>query len=911
MHKYLITIFTLIICISAVIVFIFKSEETYYPAGHIFKALPKESPLFIQLNNINLLDADQLHEYPILSGFQQKTNNSIIKSIECINALIKNSLKFNALVRNTKLILSVNIKGKSNIAALYLLRMQNNYEKKIIRNAFKELPHIATPFSERMYNKTKIITFTFNNLSLHYTFCKGIFLLSEHSFLLEESIRQLNLQETIYDNVHFQKAYKSANANADMHIFINHAYFPLLASTIVHPSYKALVKNCTDYGNWSELDLEIRKNEVLLSGFTLANDTHYLSLYAEQQPVKAKIVAYAPVNSAMVTIHTFSDIALFLDKQRAYLKRNNLLYQQAYDLKKIQTEIKLDFLQLIKDIQPTEIAQVNLKVDKTFTTNFIMLNQSSSQAENELLQMLKIYTTNKEINIEDFQTQYPIDKEKIFTIYKNPYPHFPELIFGKIYASATAKYFSRWGNALIFAPTVDALKAHLHQLVLNETLSTDINFQHFMGNLDAKFNLFFYLNISKALPLAPVLLDNPLQTDIEKEKSHINKFYALSWQMIEENQSFYNNIYLHFNPAIKENTATVWQHKLDAPLAFKPCIVTNHKDKDNKEIIFQDTNNNLYLMNKEGRLLWKIKIADQLLSSIYQIDYYKNGKLQYLFNTKEKIYLIDRNGNNVDRFPIVLRSPATNGMAVFDYDTKRNYRYFVACKNLKVYAYNREGNLVTGWKFGKTESEVKNPIQHFKVNNKDYIVFSDKMKTYILNRRGYTRIPSDVRFEHSHNPLFLDAMNVSPRIMATDVRGEIHAFYLNGKHTTHKVQSFSANHFFTVFDIDANGKNDYIFADKTMLYAFHSQGKLLFKKKFNSSIIYPLNTYVFSSTNRSIGLVLEEGKIVLINKDGAMHKNFPMKGNSPFSIGLVDASNAFHLFVGSKDGSMYNYPVKR
>ena len=41
----------------------------------------------------------------------------------------------------------------------------------------------------------------------------------------------------------------------------------------------------------------------------------------------------------------------------------------------------------------------------------------------------------------------------------------------------------------------------------------------------------------------------------------------------------------------------------------------------------------------------------------------------------------DRNGENVQGFPITLNSKITNGLMVVDYDSTRDYRYFVACED--------------------------------------------------------------------------------------------------------------------------------------------------------------------------------------------------------------------------------------
>ena len=109
------------------------------------------------------------------------------------------------------------------------------------------------------------------------------------------------------------------------------------------------------------------------------------------------------------------------------------------------------------------------------------------------------------------------------------------------------------------------------------------------------------------------------------------------------------------------------------------------------------------LINSTGRVLWKQPVDGPIMGEVYQVDFYKNGKLQYLFNTAGKIHLIDRNGNYVERYPISLRANATNPLALFDYDKSRDYRLFIATEDRRIYLYDIEGNMISGWKFRKTE----------------------------------------------------------------------------------------------------------------------------------------------------------------------------------------------------------------
>ena len=81
-----------------------------------------------------------------------------------------------------------------------------------------------------------------------------------------------------------------------------------------------------------------------------------------------------------------------------------------------------------------------------------------------------------------------------------------------------------------------------------------------------------------------------------------------------------------------------------------PIIVKNHTNNKN-EVIVQDSKNIIYLINNNGQVEWTKKIDDKIIKEIKQIDSYKNGRLQYVFATKKSLYLVDRKGRDVGKFP--------------------------------------------------------------------------------------------------------------------------------------------------------------------------------------------------------------------------------------------------------------------
>ena len=109
-------------------------------------------------------------------------------------------------------------------------------------------------------------------------------------------------------------------------------------------------------------------------------------------------------------------------------------------------------------------------------------------------------------------------------------------------------------------------------------------------------------------------------------------------------------------------------------------------------------NNLLYLITATGKIKWTKQLESKIIGDVRQMDIYRNGKWQMLFNTKNKIHLLDINGKEVVNFPFSLKSPASNTVNVFDYENKGNFRFLICGKNNKIYNYDKTGRLLPDWK---------------------------------------------------------------------------------------------------------------------------------------------------------------------------------------------------------------------
>ena len=207
------------------------------------------------------------------------------------------------------------------------------------------------------------------------------------------------------------------------------------------------------------------------------------------------------------------------------------------------------------------------------------------------------------------------------------------------------------------------------------------------------------------------------------------------------------------------------------------------------------------------------------------------------------------------------------------------------------------------------------PVEHFRVEDKDFIVFGDKYNMYILDRRGDVRVPVEKSFAKSkNNTFYLDERGglVKSKMVTTDTAGNIVMIDFNGHITMTSIGHFSSEHFFDFKDVDADGLKDFIMLDGNMLAAYKTDKTEIMNFSFANDIKQPPIYFNFSYSDRKIGVVDDtEHRIYLINHDGSLYKGFPLEGSTPFSIGYLETEDGvFDLIVGGRNNFLYNYSVQ-
>ncbi len=146
---------------------------------------------------------------------------------------------------------------------------------------------------------------------------------------------------------------------------------------------------------------------------------------------------------------------------------------------------------------------------------------------------------------------------------------------------------------------------------------------------------------------------------------------------------------------------------------------------------YQNSNMYLCLRDENGKGLWGAEFHTPICGCASTVDYFANGKLQILFASGSKLYLIDRLGRFVSPFPVDLGKEILIGPAVYDFSGARRYNVLVLHRDNTVDMYNLHGKKPEQWKGIAPKETVKALPERIDVGGKTYWVVRTSIETLI------------------------------------------------------------------------------------------------------------------------------------------------------------------------------------
>ena len=560
-----------------------------------------------------------------------------------------------------------------------------------------------------------------NNKLYYFTEKNGVYIESTEKLLIENSLRNSNHISSDVES-DFEKLYKSSSSNISL-------LFSDKLKKYINIRELLDFYNISHISDWIQFDVDFNQNQLTLHGLLFKKDSipRKINKISGIEPTITEIIQIIPNN--------------FIEFER-------YAYDHTEYLKNLESTNSIDEIELIKNdslfYDIFEIGSIVLNKDSISTFSF----------NNKNLLNLKIQ--------QNTERSYTYRNNKI---YKLSQSLFNPNTLDDFYKSLDKNYLTILNDILILSQNKVAIETMILNFSNNSVINDLSKFKEIFLKIPKKSNYLKVYNLEKF-------------SDGLSEKFEISKEdfpYWISHLIIDNELIHKTHIVSKTERKIKSSGVNLlFNFKLQSSVHLKPRIVTNYVTKE-KELITQDDLNNLYLISNKGELIWKKQLESKVIGEISQIDLYKNGRLQYAFETEKSLMILDKNGKIVKK--LNHKKISKQGLAVFDYDKLNKYRFLID-RDGRVEMLDVDFKTVRGFNKNNIRSQITNLPKHFRIGSKDYLIINTKKRLYITDRRGDIRVEVPETLKVSSKEIFVNknsfvTIDKSNNLVRMNLNGEV------------------------------------------------------------------------------------------------------------------------------------------
>ncbi|WP_421824216.1 ribonuclease HII [Flagellimonas oceanensis] len=774
-----------------------------------------------------------------LTNFKSELkNNSTLTAVKGFTTIKEVMDKINGMENLTT--------DKTCVLALYEIG-KDNYDYMLAAKkdpSLFNLDSVANKTVETLtYEGVSVIKYNLDGLEV-FSFKKNDDILMSSSMMLMENLIRVS-EETPVDPT-LERLYQASSLDKSATLFINPS-----GNTSLLSLKEQSKNNHPPFSSWVSLDFTANSDEVGLSGVAMAPDStkNFINLFKGTTPLANKTPSYAPLTSQAILSYTFDDYQVFAKNQNTYLDRVK------------QTDSLFNTVE--------EVGVIYLNNEKV-----VLLKSYGTQS-------LYDYLDSRKTASQNYQDSEILELEDTSLIEEG---------FTPLVTEFKSNYCTIIENSFIFSEGKEALQTIISNHKSSSSFDSDQGYKTAKASLASESSMLFISKASGIDFFAEQKLAPEISEDIDEDD--LNEQVFASQMVMDNGFGHFNILASKIEKNQERNTVSpLFTLELNTDLATDPQFVKNHRTKQ-QEIVVQDQNNVLYLISTDGKVLWTKQLEGRIQGEIQQVDIYKNGKLQLAFTTNDQFLVLDRNGDEVPPFNIEFEGGNLNPLAVFDYDGSRNYR-FVVTQGSKVHMYNNQAKIVRGFTFTDAPSNILGAPKHFRVGNKDYLVFKQDNSTLrILHRVGSDRIKVAEKIDFSNNEVFL----YKNKFSVTNKAGVLHQIDTNGNLVATNFNLNPDHGFYAT-------SNTLVFMDDNVLSIKGRKVELELGVYSKPEIFYIYDKIYVAVTD------IQNHQIYLFDSQAESIPNFPLFGSSLIDLTDMDNDRKLELVAKDQDNSLIVYKI--
>ncbi len=848
--------------------------------------IPADAALVIEANLTE--DLKTFQGFPISVILEESTGFRNFREGLSFLDSINGDGGFTAIFEDAPIITSVHKVSNSEIDFLFAIQLQNISQNAFTNAAIRRLKDQGYRFKTRNYNDFKISEISNAGKTLTFIFYKNFFLASFTPYLVEDAIRAVSDTDIASFKDKFSLLSPTGTRGVGS-IYVNYGEFDELMGAFSGTPLE-LPFNAGNY------ELQLDSTFIQLTGFSYANEG-WMAIHT-QQSSSFEMAEIVPENTAYFYHITSSSFSTWKEKQINYLRSNDDEIRAFQDSLKSKYDFNVD---QVFDLIDNEIGVANLESPRSRDRQKLLFLEVKSADES--LNFFSQLTERVALSRGDSVYSESYSESEIRFL---PIAEFPSTILGQMAEGFEQCFYIGYRNYLIFSNDLESLKDLITSIQNEDTWGKSIQKNDFLARANKSANVSFFVNIPRAWSTIQDEIKPDWGEHFSNNASVYKSIEMAAFQYSYLDGKYYTN-YTFSQPIKKPNnipkTSANNGLRFVSKLTSKPYLIRSHAHRD-FDILLQDSTNTIYYLDPEQNALWSESIEEPIKGNIYPIDYYKNGKIQYVFATTTQIHMVDRTGAPIPGYPKTLpETPTIDHLNLIDYDKSRSYRLAITDTEGKVYLTDKDLKILNGWNPKNLNRRGHLPLTHARLGRSDVMIsLHENGVINLMNRRGefIKGFPFDTRLTLSKNYHLRKSNtlgNSSITIISTG--GELIELNLEGG--VIKRDQLIKTSVETKFRLipDTGGNSFIIVRNEGNSYeVLDDTGNLLFQKDYLSEGPILIQYYQFGAGKDLVIFTDTANKSLYIyDKSGNLITGNPLKAEHQVSLIYSSAKREFQVFT--------------
>lgn len=610
---------------------------------------------------------------------------------------------FNSDIKNDGAVLSLHYPLKNSVSFLLVISITDESQRvKLIQ----EINDATSGVINKKYSGQIIYKSVVPEIS--YSIYGNFLIASTSHVTVESSIRHLEGNTSILDNPQFIDAYRGVKGKNLL--FFNHKNLGKLFSGAVNREHLGAASFFTTFSSWSSF--VINDSRTLLSGEGRVLNTkdvaEYSNILSLQKSKVSKIYDVLPHNTQYFFTLPMNNSKEFLSSYASYLEANKRIndyrFKNAMAPKGVNSTLSTQ--EWVDALGVEELAVASIPFEDRYE------------------KVVLVRVVNKNISSSDF----------------NFYSGYISALFGEFFKSTaeelnvpeTYSVIEDW--MVIGGADVVSKLAFLAQSENFHSLRDFISQTPAESILKMESSLMGVVNLSKFADSLSMVIKPEYSHPIAQGISDYT-FNLLSYTVSNKGGNLISSFSWHSDNITPIYIQNVVEDETVVEIPAGPYKVKNFLN-GKSNYISQLDDNRLRLLDENKRGVWTIPFDAPISGYVAQVDYFKNNKLQMIFCSGSKLYMLDRLGRWVKPFPIDLGKDVLLGPVVYDFKKKKDYSIMVLHQDNLVSMYDMNGKPIPSWHPISLPEKIKEMPTLLTIDNAKYWVVRTGYQTVICHQDG-------------------------------------------------------------------------------------------------------------------------------------------------------------------------------